>query len=147
MKKSLMMLALLVAFCTGGRAQTISEEYKAEVMRAMNLQRTNEIFKETMRLQMMTLVNQGTLSYNSLDNIVDEVANVVVPALMERQAEIYNQYFTLDELRQLNAYLSSPIGQKMVQMTPVLSTEGAAVTQRPEIVQRIQAIVARYIGQ
>ena len=52
-----------------------------------------------------------------------------MPRIMEAYARIYTLHFSLEELRQLNAFYDSPLGRKLVQETPGISAEAMAVGQ------------------
>ncbi len=52
-----------------------------------------------------------------------------LPTIMDAYARIYVLHFTLDELRELNAFYDSPIGRKLVRETPAISAEAMAVGQ------------------
>jgi hypothetical protein len=45
----------------------------------------------------------------------------------------------------MNAYLSSPVGQKGIKLAPMFAAEGAKVAQSPEIQGKIMTIMSKYI--
>jgi hypothetical protein len=53
-----------------------------------------------------------------------------LPKYAEEVALIYARTFTLDELKQLNAFYDSPLGQKLLGKTPLLFKESADLTQQ-----------------
>ncbi|QYJ05978.1 DUF2059 domain-containing protein [Qipengyuania flava] len=62
-----------------------------------------------------------------LDNWLDEwageakgVLSTHIPNLMEAQAEGYALLFDLAELREINAFVGTPAGQKFVELTPAI---------------------------
>ncbi|UYN95106.1 MAG: DUF2059 domain-containing protein [Enhydrobacter sp.] len=52
-----------------------------------------------------------------------------LPSIMDAYARIYTLHFTLEELRELNAFYDSAIGRKLVRETPSISTQAMAVGQ------------------
>lgn len=68
--------------------------------------------------------------------LVDEMIAAMVP--------LYTRHYTAEEIRQLTAFYSSPVGRKMMALTPQLSAEGMAIGQRimmPRIARLMQDMV------
>ena len=60
--KKLILSMLMLATVVAAHAQTVSEEYAAEVRKSLQLQHTTETLVETMRMQMHQLVDNGTMT-------------------------------------------------------------------------------------
>lgn len=144
MKKVIISMLMLVTV-VAAHAQGISEEYAAEVRKALQLQHTTETLVETMRLQMQQLVDKGTMTVEGVNGFCQEMGDIMYPALEKRITDLYYQNLSLDELRQMNAYLSSPVGQKGIKLAPMFAAEGAKVAQSPEIQGKIMTIMSKYI--
>lgn len=143
-----MFTLLLLAATVSSSAQTSgSDAFSTEVRKCVKLQRMAETMTETMRLQLQTLVQQGTLTETNLNVFSKEITAVMLPMLQKRLETIYRKNFTLEEMRQLNAYLSSPVGQKVIDLTPMLAAEGAKVAQSAEMQEKIQTILMKYINK
>jgi len=69
----------------------------------------------------------------------------MMPLMKERMAALYKANFTLEELKQINAFFSSTVGQKMQKLTPEFAAEGMKVVQTPEAQNKIQEIFLRYM--
>ncbi|SFD48890.1 DUF2059 domain-containing protein [Massilia yuzhufengensis] len=54
--------------------------------------------------------------------LIDEMITEMVP--------LYTNNYTVDEIKQLTAFYKSPIGRKMMALSPKLSAEGMAIGQR-----------------
>ena len=54
--------------------------------------------------------------------LIDEMLTEMVP--------LYTNNYTVEEIRQLAAFYKSPLGRKMMTLTPRLSAEGMAIGQR-----------------
>jgi hypothetical protein len=52
-----------------------------------------------------------------------------LPVLVEAFAKIYTLHFTVDELRELNAFYDSPVGKKAIKELPTIVAEGMAIGQ------------------
>ena len=145
MKKILLFMALLVSAVV--QAQTNVDAFKAEVEKTIKLQHTTDVFVEGLKMQIQKLTETGALDAEKLQPLVEEIGQAVVPALTERMQEVYKENFTLDEMKQINAYLATPVGQKVVKLTPMLSVEGVNVVQQPELQAKITAIISKYLNK
>ena len=144
MRKIFISMLLLVGVITM-QAQTENDEMSREIERTIELSNTTNTFMETMRLQMQPLVAQGMIKADKLQSVTNELAKLLMPALKQRLAVVYRENFTLDELKQMNAYLSSSVGQKAVKLTPVLASAGAEVVQSPEMRAKMQELLGRLV--
>ena len=139
----MMLLVSMVTAC----AQTGNDEFTKEINRAVELQNVTSNFSQMMTQQMQTLVNQGMISKQNLSALIKEVENYAAPLLKKKMAELYRKNFTLDELKQINAYLSSPAGQKALKLMPEFAAEGAKIMQTPEAQKKIQELALKYLSK
>lgn len=144
MKKFFLMMALLMAM-SASQAQTANDELTKEINRTIELSNTTTTFTETLRLQFKPLVDQGLIPAEKISPLIKELEQLLVPVLKERMIQLYKENFTLDELKQMNEYLASPLGQKFVKLTPMLSAEGTKIAQSPEMQQKMQQIMMRLL--
>ena len=143
--KKLILSMLMLATVVAAHAQTVSEEYAAEVRKSLQLQHTTETLVETMRMQMQQLVDNGTMTAEKVTGLCTEISEIMLPVLEKRITELYSQNLTLDELKQMNAYFSTPLGQKSIQLVPQFALEGAKIAESPEIQGKIMTIMSKYI--
>ena len=141
---SLMMLMTVVAV-NAQETQAEDDELTTEVNRAIELSNVTANFGSLMVTQLQPLVEQGLLSAENLPAMVKEIEEWMLPILKKRMAALYKKHFTLDELKQMNAYLASPVGQKALKLTPQFAEEGMAIVQTPEAQQKIQEIFLHYM--
>ena len=144
--KRIYVIVVLLLTMVAVQAQTKDDEWKAEIDRNFTLSRTPENFVETMSSQLKPLVEQGAIKAEQLDPMVKETKDVLLPALKEITMSFYKEHFTLDELKQINAYLASPIGQKTSKLIPELTQKVQAVGQTPEAQEKIQNILLKYLN-
>ena len=144
--KRIYVIVVLLLTMVAVQAQTKDDEWKAEIDRNFTLSHTPETFVETMSSQLKPLVEQGSIKAEQLDPMVKEMSDVLLPALKEVTTSFYKEHFTLDELKQINAYLASPIGQKTSKLTPELTQKAQAVGQTPEAQQKLQSVLLKYIN-
>lgn len=126
-------------------AQTGNDELTKEINRAIELSNVTANFSKLMTDQMQPLVEQGLITAESVAPLVKEVEEWIIPQLKEKMFALYKKHFTLEEVKQINAFLSTPVGQKMQKLTPEFAAEGAKIVQAPEAQQKIQEIVLRYL--
>lgn len=144
MKKTAILFTLLSIFFQA-KAQVVDDAFKAEVAKAFELQKTDTLFAESVRLQMQYLVDEGKMTSENLNLFIDESTKFCMPLLLERMEELYKQYFTLDELKQMNAYLATPVGQKGMKVSPLFAAEGIKVMSSEQVKKKISEIVNRYL--
>lgn len=139
----MMLLVSMVTAC----AQTGNDEFTKEVNRAVELQNVTSNFSQMMTQQMQPLVNQGMISAQNLSALIKDVEAYAAPLLKKKMAELYRKNFTLDELKQINAYLSSPAGQKALKLMPEFAAEGMKIMQTPEAQKKIQELALKYLSK
>ena len=83
-----------------------------------------------------------------LDAVPEEVNTVfaeALPALKELVIPLYDRHFSLEELRGLNAFYSSPLGRKTIAVMPALLNDSMSLGARwgrelgPRIAERLRA--------
>lgn len=74
--------------------------------------------------QQWTMVDSTT--WNELEQEFDGAA---ISELNELLLPVYRKHLTLDEVRQLNAFYASPIGQTLTSKTPMIMQESMQVGQ------------------
>ncbi|MCC2954541.1 DUF2059 domain-containing protein [Massilia sp. IC2-477] len=72
--------------------------------------------------QMLPGVAQAVNKVFNDPALIDEMLNEMVP--------LYANNYTVDEIKQLTTFYKSPVGRKMMTLTPKLSAEGMAIGQR-----------------
>lgn len=146
MKKILVSMMLLMSMAAA-YAQEATDEFTKEIYRAIELQNVTSNFSQMMTQQLQTLVDQGMISAENLSALIKEVEEYAAPLLKKKLAELYKKNFTLDELKQINAYLSSSAGQKALKLTPQFAAEGMKIMQTPEAQKKIQELALKYFSK
>ena len=126
-------------------AQTENDELTKEIYQIIEASHTSETFNQLMTEQMQALVEQGLITAENVAPLVKEIETNMMPQMKERMAALYKANFTLEELKQINAFFSSTVGQKMQKLTPEFAAEGMKVVQTPEAQNKIQEIFLRYM--
>ena len=142
MKRILFSLSLLMTI-SFANAQTANDEITKEIERAIELSQATSTFYNSMNSMMQPLVAQGMISTDQLSGLITELEQLMVPALKEKISVLYRENFTLDELKQMNAYLASPLGQKAVKLTPMITSESMKLATSPDFQSKMQEIIMR----
>ena len=145
MKKILISMMLLMSVASV-YAQTENDEMSKEINQAIEASIGTLNFAQMMTTQLQPLVEQGVIKAEKLQPLIKDVEAWMVPLLKEKMAALYRQHFTLEEMKQVNAYISSPIGQKFMKLTPKFSAAGMEIVTTPEAQKKIQEILMRYLG-
>ena len=145
MKKGILTTLLFVVGLCTCYAQTTDNEYEKEMNRMIQLQGQTDLFSETLRLQLDPLVENGQLSEDKVDKMCKELSEYMTPMLIAGQKELIQKNYTLEELKQLNAFLASPIGQKNIRLSASFASEGTKIVSSPEVQEKMQAIIMKYM--
>ena len=145
MKKLFISLVLLMSV-TAVNAQTEDDELSKEINQAIEMSISTLNFSELMTTQMQPLVEQGVIKAEKLEPLVKDVEVWMIPLLKEKMADLYREHFTLEEMKQVNAYLASPIAQKFMKLTPKFSEAGMKIASTPEAREKLQEILMRHLG-
>ena len=146
MKRILISMALLLSMvAVQAQTQTKTDEFTKEINKAIEVMNISGNFTQTLTDQMQPLVEQGLITAENVAPLVKEIETNMMPQMKERMAALYKANFTLEELKQINAFFSSTVGQKMQKLTPEFAAEGMKVVQTPEAQNKIQEIFLRYM--
>ena len=144
MKKFLTIIATAL-FAVTLQAQAPQDEFAVEVLKSLELQHTAETMNETMRMNMQVLVDNGNISSENLNVCCQKIVEIMLPVLQERIITLYQEHFTVSEIKQMNAYLGSTVGQKALKLSPLFATEGMKISQTPEMQRKIQEVLIPYL--
>lgn len=169
----LLLAAILLCASLGGLAQTGGGSESRSLERQQSSEDKDELIRELVALtdaaQMQAIfsrrlidrvANAVTMFSPSMDartmRIVRQEASDVVQeriesgdALYSVLYPVYEKHFNIFELNQLVTFYQSPLGQKLVRVSPQLLSESMALGQEwglslvPEIAQRVRARMAQ----
>jgi hypothetical protein len=84
-------------------------------------------------MAMVQSIDMGTDKNELLDEFADKLAAELaarLPKYYDDTATVYARIFTLEELRQLNAFYDSPLGKKVIEKMPALLKECSELGQQ-----------------
>lgn len=144
MKRIILMILCVAAF-VGANAQSGNAAYEAELNKAVALscdkQMLTELFDGTFRMY----VDRGMLSASDCRLMSAEMTEMMYPILVSIVKELWADEFTLDELKQIVAWLSSPVGKKCLMMSTKTGSATQELIQNPEVMQEVTAIIGKYM--
>lgn len=143
MKKILISMMMLVAM-SAAHAQQANDEFTKEVNRTIEISNVTETFINTMTTQMQQFVDEGILTQEKLATLVKEIEEFAMPLVKNKITELCKENFSLEEMKQINAYLATPLGQKSQRLFPKFTQEGSKLMQTPEAQEKIKEIVLKY---
>jgi hypothetical protein len=123
------MLALvsIFAFAVAARAQ-VAPEKRAEIEKLLRLTGMEKLV-EQMKTQMIT--NFKSTMPGVPPGFWDKIyAKMDGKELMEKIVPIYDKYYSVEDLRAVNAFYSSPAGQKIISTLPQVMHESVTVGQQ-----------------
>lgn len=137
MKKLVLIAALLLASIAGAKAQTaqtISAEYKAEVVKLLDATHGKKIFTSTIG-QMWTSIGMPNAA-----KVATAVADDLWPDLIEVYAEEYHKHLDLSDLQSINAFYKTPTGIKLCDSLGAINSNVMKTVQN-RFATRIQNLV------
>lgn len=143
----LLMSCILGLCCVTVCAQNNSE-FDKEINKIIKSQFNKKAMMDTYITYMKTIAaSDSTLSSIDIDwsPIAEEVVDSLTPKLFALQTELYRKNYTLNELKQMNTFLSSPVGQKMTKLYPYFTEKSLELTSNDENQNMVKKIVLQAI--
>ena len=147
MFKSITRKAILIATLAFLPSNVFAQDaaYKKEFNRAMELSHPEEIMKQTITPQYQKFGEMGLLKLDDVDVVVEECIKAIMPRYKEVMLKFYVENYTLNEVKEMNAYLATPVGQKGVKLAPKLGIAGMQAVQEPDIAKKLEDILKKHI--
>ncbi|MBO7439697.1 MAG: DUF2059 domain-containing protein, partial [Bacteroidales bacterium] len=91
------------------------------------------------------LVDAGTIKLDDVQATSDECAEAMLPKMKEFMLEVYYENYTLSEMKEYNKFLATPLGQKMIAVTPKVTNATTKLSQDPEILGKLQSVILKHL--
>jgi len=138
--KKLLIAFVCLAFCASALAQSADEPAsKDDVILYMRTMRSHDMLQRTMQVQSQSMQNllrdqmlkdKGKLppGYDArMKKVMDDlVQNLPMDEIFEAMIPAYQKHFTKGDIEAMNAFYSSPVGQKVLEELPAVLQEGNA---------------------
>ncbi|MBP5682030.1 MAG: DUF2059 domain-containing protein [Bacteroidales bacterium] len=142
MKRIIFMLALVLMVCN---VFAQDDAFKKEVDKTIELTNLKATLSEAMRIQYQQLVDAGTIKLDDVQATSDECAEAMLPKMKEFMLEVYYENYTLSEMKEYNKFLATPLGQKMIAVTPKVTNATTKLSQDPEILGKLQSVILKHL--
>ena len=145
--KTIILVMSLVSANTFVMAQN-ENEIRKELERNFELTNQKEQFATILTTILNAMAEQDTsiaalkINWNEVSK---EVADSIYPAYKEYVKDIYRQNFTLEEIRQMNTYLASSVGQKVLRLTPWLMQAGMKFFENEKYMNTYKRVMIKSI--
>lgn len=139
------MVLFLSMVAAHAQTQTENDEFTKAICRAIELQSLTSNYEQLVTQQLQTLVDNGYVSAEQIPALAKELTDFAIPLVEKKLVSLYRKHFTLEEVKQINAYLSSSVGQKTLKLLPLFTEEGMKIMQTPEAQQKVGELVLRYM--
>ncbi len=143
--KKIMFIVVLLLVATAGTTKAQDAALTTEVNKCIELQNTRGMLVETLSMQYQTMVNNGQLAIDDVKRMSEEMADAIMVKLNDKLVQFYCDNYTLEEVKELNAFLASPVGKKNIQLTPKANMLGTQITQDPDVLTDLQEIIAKHM--
>lgn len=122
-----LILAMIIAIVIPvASARTITEEYRTEVQKYLELNKVRANVEQTM---MDLLKDPGILLKVSYEEAASIAIGMIWDAYVEDITDLYNQYLSLEDLKQINAFFATEAGQNLVNANPIIFSETTKLMQ------------------
>lgn len=133
------LMAMSVSSCSNGAKAQTYDSYTQEVVKLMNV--TNA--QQMMKTGIVTML-KSVISENKANTIADEIVADLWDDYLIDCSQVYQKYFTIDELKAVNEFYETPAGAKFAKHTNDIALDIAKIMQE-KYNGRIQEIVMRNI--
>jgi uncharacterized protein len=126
--KKLFLLALIVMFsCLTVAHAEISKDKRTEIERMLRLTGMEKMMDQVKNQMISAMKGQMKTVPDSFWEKVR--ANMDTHELLEKIIPLYDKYYTLEDLKAVNAFYESPAGQKVLSTLPQIMKESMKIGQ------------------
>jgi uncharacterized protein len=127
---------LLLVSITAARAQTPSPEAMSAARSLVATLKLTDKYNALLPVILLsikpTLVQDRPEIERDYDAMAAKVADAYAPyysSMVDSAATVYATNFTLDELREIDAFYRLPVGQKLLEKSPAITQQGIQIGQ------------------
>ncbi|MCQ2336821.1 MAG: DUF2059 domain-containing protein [Paludibacteraceae bacterium] len=123
MKKIVITFITIVAVCLSAMAQETKDEYTLEVERNLALSNTEQVVATALGGVYVKMKDKLNLSEQKCLELGVFMANKMMPMLVPVATEVYKKYFSLSEIKEINAFYESSVGKKYFENSAAITQE------------------------
>lgn len=139
MKKLLILVLIALISCAPAvRADDISPEKRAEIEKMLKVTGMEKLANQIMTQMLSTFKAQSPDIPDAFWAKLQEQMDV--HELIERIMPVYDKYYSLEDLKAVNAFYASPVGQKVLASLPQVTQECMKIGQEwgEEVGKRVE---------
>ena len=137
MSKRLMIIGVMLLFSIStAPAQTPSPEALAAARSLISTMKLTDQYKALLPVILLSikpaLVQGRPEIERDYDAMAAQIADAYAPyysSMVDSAASLYASNFTVDELREIDAFYRLPVGQKLLQKSPAITQQGMQIGQ------------------
>ena len=126
-KLTLMVLAVVLCFSAMVQAQEIPRDKRVEIEKMLRLTGMEKLINQMMT--QMTAAMSAQMPEVPKEFWTKFQEKINVRELMDKIVPLYDKYYTLDDLKTVNAFYESPTGQKILSTLPQITQESMKIGQ------------------
>lgn len=143
MKKTIFIMAFLACTFSSTNAQTVDEQFNKELKELISVTNAKDVFYTSVYTQLEAQKEALGLSSEQVKELCRRVTDKIYPLMIGEYAKLYKSYFTIDEIKKINAFYRSPEGSKMAKFTPIITKECAEIGLK--FAPQMQEVMLEYI--
>lgn len=146
MKKIFLAFMLAIVSIAASNAQSAqNDEYESLLNQALAEQNIEETMAKMLNDNLQSLVQNGTLTSAKCMEMSNEIAKEFTPDVENAVKKIWRENLSLEELRQVVKWMTSPVGKKLIGLQVSANGEMQKLMTSPAMQQKMMGIVMRYI--
>lgn len=143
--KKIISLVICIMTMIGASAQTADAQYDEVLNKVISSQMSKSILENMLNENLQSLVQNGMLTPEKVQGISVALADYMYPMVLKETTDMYRENFNLDELKQVENWVTSPVGQKSIALSFKQSTKMQQIMMKPEVQQKMQSILMEYM--
>lgn len=135
------MLMMMIFGGMNFSAKAASKEYQNTV--AEYLKATNA--KETIILTLVQTYKGMSLPVSDVQGMTEDIINTIWSDYIVDSANIMEQYYSLDDLKEVIKFYQTPVGKKFAKYSPEVAEKTSKIMMGQNYVNTIQKVMMKYI--
>lgn len=141
MKKLIIFFSLIISsFIVHAQAGSGYEKAVIDFMEVTNA-------KETTTTALVSMYQNMNLPVSNMQGLCDEIVETMWPKMINGYTKIMQEYYTLDELKEIIAFYRTPAGKKFAKYNPEIVQKAMDFSMSAEMVGQIETIIRNYVNK
>lgn len=141
--RKLFVLMILIAGVLSTSAIKAQSATNYEKAVAEYLELTNA--KKTLKITLVEAYNAMNLPIQNMDGMVTDLLDTIWPDYIVETSKVMSDYYSLDEINQINDFYKTPIGIKFASNSPEVAQKLTTIMMQPKFQNQIQNVILKYL--